>query len=235
MPLMPAEEESPLLPEAPPEPPMQSALTGGGPDSDIRHLTESTIRMSGLDDFQWSVQEPSMKPLPGLTTPENLTFPRGDDRASAYQQAIHRGSILETAPAEMPIAPPSPPAATPAATPTRSAVSAAAATSAAVPTPSRIAPTPAPAAPASGVASPLASPAPASRPAPEPSPAPTHIAEPIQPEPVMMSQQEMEQVIRDEVAKEVEKVVRKMIQERIPQIAEKILKEEIHRMLSEQP
>lgn len=32
------------------------------PDADIKQLTESTIRMSGLDDFEWSVQEPSLKP-----------------------------------------------------------------------------------------------------------------------------------------------------------------------------
>lgn len=31
------------------------------PDADIRQLTESTIRMSGLDDFQWSIQEGSLK------------------------------------------------------------------------------------------------------------------------------------------------------------------------------
>lgn len=30
-------------------------------ESDIRHLTESTIRMSGLDDFQWSVDDSSKK------------------------------------------------------------------------------------------------------------------------------------------------------------------------------
>jgi len=30
-------------------------------DADIKHLTESTIRMSGLDDFQWSIKEPSTK------------------------------------------------------------------------------------------------------------------------------------------------------------------------------
>ncbi len=34
---------------------------GSSSGDDIKHLTESTIRMSGLDDFQWSVQEPSLK------------------------------------------------------------------------------------------------------------------------------------------------------------------------------
>jgi two-component system, cell cycle response regulator len=32
-------------------------------DSDIKHLTESTVRLSGLDDFQWSINEAAKKPL----------------------------------------------------------------------------------------------------------------------------------------------------------------------------
>lgn len=35
---------------------------GSNGDEDIKELTESTIRISGLDDFQWSVQEPKLKP-----------------------------------------------------------------------------------------------------------------------------------------------------------------------------
>jgi CheY-like chemotaxis protein len=38
-----------------------SAASHNNNDDDIRNLTESTIRMAGLDDFQWSVQEPSLK------------------------------------------------------------------------------------------------------------------------------------------------------------------------------
>jgi len=41
-------------------------VTPQSDDSDIRHLTESTIRISGLDDFQWSVQEPSLRPSPEM-------------------------------------------------------------------------------------------------------------------------------------------------------------------------
>lgn len=37
-------------------------------DADIKQLTESTIRISGLDDFDWSVQEPApIPPPPGMS------------------------------------------------------------------------------------------------------------------------------------------------------------------------
>jgi CheY-like chemotaxis protein len=59
-----ADEMPPSLPTGsglgfdspPPVPP-----SDGDNDNDIRELTESTIRMAGLDDFQWTVQEPSLK------------------------------------------------------------------------------------------------------------------------------------------------------------------------------
>jgi CheY-like chemotaxis protein len=42
---------------------------------DIKHLTESTIKMSGLaDDFQWSVSEPTLKPPSKLKDDGNTTF-----------------------------------------------------------------------------------------------------------------------------------------------------------------
>ena len=45
----------PPSPQKPPaRPPQQQA---NSPESDIRHLTESTIRLSGLDDFQWGREE----------------------------------------------------------------------------------------------------------------------------------------------------------------------------------
>ncbi|MEK6706157.1 MAG: response regulator [Bdellovibrionota bacterium] len=43
-------------------------------DPDIRNLTESTIKLSGLDDFQWSVKEPSLKPPPGMLDSGETTF-----------------------------------------------------------------------------------------------------------------------------------------------------------------
>ncbi len=45
------------------------------PDADIRHLTESTIRMSGLDDFQWTVNEPTLKPGPAMMDRGASNFP----------------------------------------------------------------------------------------------------------------------------------------------------------------
>jgi CheY-like chemotaxis protein len=54
-----------LRPPAPPAPPPAEP----GTDSDIRQLTESTIKMSGLDDFQWSVSETGKKALPPAPPP----------------------------------------------------------------------------------------------------------------------------------------------------------------------
>lgn len=59
---MPEELQASQAPQAPrsaPEP----------EDSDVKHLTESTIRMSGLDDFQWSVNESARKPKSDLPPP----------------------------------------------------------------------------------------------------------------------------------------------------------------------
>ncbi|MGE0616739.1 MAG: response regulator [Bacteriovoracia bacterium] len=35
---------------------------GGGEEEDIRQLTESTIKLAGMDNFQWSVNEPGSRP-----------------------------------------------------------------------------------------------------------------------------------------------------------------------------
>lgn len=43
-------------------------------EGDIKHLTESTIRMSGLDDFEWSVSEPSLKPPVHLSDAGDSNF-----------------------------------------------------------------------------------------------------------------------------------------------------------------
>lgn len=45
---------------------------GSNPETDIRKLTESTIRMSGLDDFDWTINEPVNEPAveaPSFSTP----------------------------------------------------------------------------------------------------------------------------------------------------------------------
>jgi CheY-like chemotaxis protein len=58
-----AEAKVPQRAAPSPQPPAPSVTPSSSrSDDDIRQLTESTIRMSGLDDFQWSVKEPSLKP-----------------------------------------------------------------------------------------------------------------------------------------------------------------------------
>jgi CheY-like chemotaxis protein len=61
--------------QAPP-PPAEPARDA---DSDIKHLTESTIRMSGLDDFQWSVNEGARKDPPAVAATAAPTAPAVDD------------------------------------------------------------------------------------------------------------------------------------------------------------
>ena len=46
-------------------------------DNDIKQLTESTIRMSGLGEFEWKVNEPNLKPIPNFA----------DDGGSSFQVA----------------------------------------------------------------------------------------------------------------------------------------------------
>ena len=80
--------EEHLTPAVPPAPPAHSGTGSTEPreDSepahgaelerhdDIRELTESTIRMSGLDDFEWSVSEPTLKPLSNMSDIADTTF-----------------------------------------------------------------------------------------------------------------------------------------------------------------
>ena len=61
----------PLLPEdSYPQPSPAPADPNRNDYSDIRQLTESTIRMSGLDDFQWSVSETNKLPEEASTFPD---------------------------------------------------------------------------------------------------------------------------------------------------------------------
>jgi two-component system, cell cycle response regulator len=60
------EEELPPLPDSAPPPNWDPVSTPPeNTASEIRQLTESTIRMSHLDEYEWSVNEPSLKPLSG--------------------------------------------------------------------------------------------------------------------------------------------------------------------------
>jgi len=67
------EDEAP--PNLPPPPPMSDS-TG---ETDIQHLTESTMRNSGMEDYQWSMNEPSMGPPPLMLEPETENFTYTDD------------------------------------------------------------------------------------------------------------------------------------------------------------
>ncbi|OFZ81859.1 MAG: hypothetical protein A2583_10650 [Bdellovibrionales bacterium RIFOXYD1_FULL_53_11] len=50
-------KENNEFPELSMPPPLEPPRPSEMPDSDIKHLTESTIRMVGLDDFQWKVND----------------------------------------------------------------------------------------------------------------------------------------------------------------------------------
>lgn len=92
------ESEGPILdirkhltppPPAPPAPPTFGEL----PD-DIRGLTESTIKMTGLDDFEWSVNEPVLKPHPRMIDED-------EHEAPAFSPPVTAGAAATVNPAEM--------------------------------------------------------------------------------------------------------------------------------------
>ena len=69
-----------LITPPPPEP-----FSGQEPPhhhDDIKHLTESTIRISGLDDYEWSVNEPTAKPHPNMLDTGGATFQLGQAEAN---------------------------------------------------------------------------------------------------------------------------------------------------------
>jgi CheY-like chemotaxis protein len=61
-PPVPADAQADELTDLPKSPGFASDRT----DTEIQRLTESTIRMSGLDEFEWSIQEPNLKPPTNL-------------------------------------------------------------------------------------------------------------------------------------------------------------------------
>jgi CheY-like chemotaxis protein len=58
-------------------PPRSVGNVGNESDFDIRNLTESTIRMAGLEDFEWSVQEPSLKVPAAMSDDSRENFTLG--------------------------------------------------------------------------------------------------------------------------------------------------------------
>lgn len=73
MPTPPAALPPSSLPPVHFEPPADEPVSPT-PEGDIRDLTESTIRMSGLDDYQWNIQDPSLPPPPKSADLGGMTF-----------------------------------------------------------------------------------------------------------------------------------------------------------------
>ena len=103
-------------------------LPGSGfdPDSDIRELTASTIKMSGLDDLQWSVNEtarksdlpltppplpgePSMPPHDAMMDHGNTTFKLDENLHPSYRDESTRPSYTPPIEFEPRVSPPPPP------------------------------------------------------------------------------------------------------------------------------
>ena len=81
--MAPPVDEFPTLNESAAEP-VEALWDPGTPtDTDIKSLTESTIRISGLDDFNWSVQEPTMKPPSGFADTGSSNFKFSEQDAAA--------------------------------------------------------------------------------------------------------------------------------------------------------
>lgn len=217
----PSPSASPAFRAPPPPAPaapvsLEKAPHGGERDADIRHLTESTIRMSGLDDFQWSVNEPSLKP------PSNLT----DAGGSSFQ--------IEAAP-EVPLdVPPFHPELTRPDLVRPDFIPEIANVSEAAPEPEfdalSLSNLPAPSIEVQSAASP-------SDFYRDPTDLPKKIARPPLPftpppaPPGISSMQEASVVGIS--SDQVEELLRKELQKLLPDLAERIIKQEIHRMLSE--
>ncbi len=109
---------APSFPEDPfgedPTPALDLASSGAeeSPDQDIKNLTESTIRMSGLDDFQWSINETGKKDSTLFAEPDRPEPPAlkppvsfSDDGGSSFRpapQTLPPGPHLSGAPQEHP-------------------------------------------------------------------------------------------------------------------------------------
>jgi hypothetical protein len=191
-------ETEPKISLEPPLPPEPNSLPD---DHDIKQLTEST--MKGLEDFQWSVNEPSLKPLSNMLQSGNSNFeiPLSEEEFPELPEHNHFRSSPSPAHSSVPsmeemLDPPSflPP--DPEMTDSNYVLE--------MDPPSSPQHFP----PNSHAYS-------ASR--------PTGPAEPL------ISEAQLESIIRSQVETLVEKLARKLL----PEIAEKVIKQEIHRLLSE--
>jgi hypothetical protein len=188
---------------------LDPAPTSNDPDADIRQLTESTIRTSGLDDFNWSVNEPlkTLSPPPSSTEARSIHLVPpmlGDLKLGSPQETLlpPPPSIKELSGATFQLddLPPNEPWGTSG----FSGFNASPSESLPIPPPP-----PYPSlSPSSGAAA---------------SPPPESTAFPL-------TAAQME----DLLAKQVEQSLEKMMRQLLPDLAERILKQEIHRMLMEQ-
>lgn len=212
-------------PRPPATPPPASPLQE---DSDIRQLTESTIRISGLDDYQWSVNEPSLK-RPAASMSELADLSGTTFRVEAPVDFGSDGGTSGGFPAFNPdraesITPPrkspaSSPSSTPASkSPKKLTLEPPSVTDDEEPFEEVV---------SFGIGEPVPlAPAPERAPEREHTPRPA----PLAPAP-SADLPNIEALIR----KQVQETLQEMVSRVIPDVAERIIKEEIHRLLSEQP
>jgi CheY-like chemotaxis protein len=192
-----------------PEPARQEEVTRGG-DTDIRRLTESTIRMSGLEEFDWSVSESARKEseLPSFDPSPLSETTRNSEPTSIFMDAPETSDPANDYRIDFPPAPPF-----------------AASRQEYAPLPP-FASEPAPFAPQPPQPG---SPAFAYHSAPDTAP-PFSFDAPSAPEPTYTSAQ-----VESMVQKQVEEALLRMSHTLLPELAEKIIRQEIRRMLSDQP
>jgi len=82
-------------PSAPPNELSPSEPEDSGPEQDIRELTASTIRMSGLDDFQWSVNENAKKAASTLQKDEPQGKFSGNMPAFSFDEPLSESQKAE--------------------------------------------------------------------------------------------------------------------------------------------
>ncbi len=192
-----------------PEPARQEEVTRGG-DTDIKRLTESTIRMSGLEDFDWSVSESARKEseLPAFDPSPLPETTRNSDPTSIFTDSPEANDPADDYRVDFPPAPPFP-----------------SSRQEYAPLPP-FASEPAPFAPQPPQPG---SPAFAYHSAPETAP-PFSFDAPSTSEPTYTSAQ-----VESLVQKQVEEALLRMSHTLLPELAEKIIRQEIRRMLSDQP
>jgi len=104
------ESDLPTLPLPPTQEPVETLweFNQAPPEStgetDIKELTDSTMRISSMEDYQWNVNEPTLKPMPKMLDQGGSTFNLGQQ---PYENATP--SPLSPPPLLKTIQPPTPP------------------------------------------------------------------------------------------------------------------------------